>query len=156
MVRTLRRAVIGGSTGAGPARGPARPGPLLVAASLAVAVALSGCASAVGGAGGRDEVEEAPSPGPAVVHVINHNWQDMHVYVLASGQRWSLGMVTSQSARTYELPDGVFAAGRDIAFLADPVGSAVAYRSDRVLLEPGDRAEWRLENRLSHSSLIVF
>lgn len=113
---------------------------------------LNACATA----GGRPASEgPASEPEPAVVEVTNLNWQTMHVYVLAAGQRWSLGMVTSQSTRDFELPDGVFAAGRDVVFLADPIGSVLAYHSDPVLLEPGDRVQWTLHNRLSHSGILV-
>lgn len=90
-----------------------------------------------------------------MLEVTNHNWQDMHIYVQASGQRWSLGLVTTNSARSFELPRGVFASGRDVVLVADPIGSNVPYHSDPVLLEPGDRVEWRLENRLSQSRLFV-
>lgn len=79
----------------------------------------------------------------------------MHVYVMTAGQRWSLGIVTSQSTQTFELPDGVFAAARDVVFLADPVGSVLAFHSDPVLLRPGDRVEWLLQNRLAQSSISV-
>lgn len=113
---------------------------------------LAGCATAGGGSAG----EEVPDPGPAVVEVSNLNWQTMHVYVLAAGQRWSLGMVTSQSTHAFELPDGVFAAGRDIVFLADPIGSSLVYRSDPILLAPGDRVRWTLHNRLSQSGIFVY
>lgn len=114
-----------------------------------------GCAS--GGAGAASTAEDPSSldRGSAVLEVHNRNWQDMHVYVLAGGQRWSLGMVTSLAERTFDLPDGVFGSAGDIIFLADPVGSVVVYHSDPVLLEPGDRVQWTLQNRLSHSSLFV-
>lgn len=112
-----------------------------------------GCASSRAGAGSAGE--PSPDPDTAVLEVHNRNWQDMHIYVLAGGQRWSLGMVTSQSERTFDVPDGVFGSAGDIIFLADPVGSVIALHSDPVLLEPGDRVQWTLQNRLSHSSLFV-
>lgn len=118
---------------------------------IVLAAVLAGCATAGGGL--PDAAEET---GPASVEVKNQNWQDMHIYVMAAGQRWSLGLVTSQSTRTYELPDGVFATGRRVIFLADPVGSVLAFHSDPLHLERGDRVEWMLQNQLVHSSIHVF
>lgn len=123
-----------------------------LAALLLLTLAAVACAAAGAGSAPADRPAEARA---TVLEVENLNWQDMHIYVLAGGQRWSIGQVTSLSQRAFELPDGVFGAGRDIVFLADPVGSVVAYHSDPVLLEPGDRVEWTLQNRLSQSSLFV-
>lgn len=147
---TMRRLVNGTSS---ERRGRRSTGPALVALSLGLALGAAACATAGRGSG---EAEGAHAEEPAVLEVRNRNWQDMHIYVLAAGQRWSLGLVTSQSTQTWELPDGVFAANRDISFLADPIGSPVGHVSDRVLLDRGDRVEWTLHNRLSQSTIFVF
>lgn len=130
---------------------PRKVGGSIIAASSA----LLPLACAIGG-GGSPQGEPSIDPGPVVVEVNNRNWLDMHIYVVASGQRWSLGQVTSHSTGIYELPEGVFASGNDVVLMADPIGSNVAYRSDPILLERGDRVQWNLAHRLSHSSLFVF
>lgn len=117
---------------------------------LLVALA-SGCAAVRGG----DDEQQAPRETDVTVEVVNQNWQDMHVYVLASGQRRSLGMVTSQNSEVFELPRSALAADRDIVFIADPIGSVVAFVSDPVLVQPGDQVRWTIQNRLRHSSVFV-
>ena len=112
---------------------------------------VSGCAAVRGG----DEDGPSPEEDQVTIEVVNQNWQDMHVYVLASGQRRSLGMVTSQNSEVFELPRGALAADRDIVFIADPVGSVVAFVSDPVLVQPGDQVRWTIQNRLRHSSVFV-
>lgn len=117
---------------------------------LLVALA-SGCAAVRGG----DDEQQASRETDVTVEVVNQNWQDMHVYVLASGQRRSLGMVTSQNSELFELPRSALAADRDIVFIADPIGSVVAFVSDPVLVQPGDQVRWTIQNRLRHSSVFV-
>ena len=121
-------------------------GSLIITSTATLAL---GC-SLVGGS------REKRTDPPVVVEVRNRNWQDMHVYVLGAGQRYSLGVVTSQSTQRYELPEGAFATGRDIVLLADPIGSDEVYRSDPVLLHPGDVVQRNLANPLIHSSLFIF
>lgn len=117
---------------------------------LLVALA-SGCAAVRGG----DDEQPSPRETDVTVEVVNQNWQDMHVYVLASGQRRSLGMVTSQNSEVFELPRSALASDRDIVFIADPIGSVVAFVSDPVLVQPGDQVRWTIQNRLRHSSVFV-
>lgn len=119
----------------------------------AVAILLTACASA-GGSEGEPSVRA--DEGEAIVEVQNLNWSTVHIYVLADGQRYSLGMVTSTGEETFTIPRGAFAGSRDLVFLADPIGAVVAYMSDPVLVEPGDRVQWTIHNNLSQSSISVF
>lgn len=114
---------------------------------------LSGCALKRPPAG--PEAVELKS-GTALLVVRNQNWSDVHLYVLAAGQRFSLGMVTSQSERSFEIPATAFASQRDLVFLADPVGSTLAYVSDPLLVHPGDRVKWTLQMQLSQSSIFIY
>lgn len=98
----------------------------------------------------------AVKPGSAVLVVRNRSWSTMHLYLLAAGQRFSLGMVTSQSERSFEIPPTAFANERDLVFMADPVGSALAYMSDPILVQPGNRVRWTLQTRLSQSSISIY
>lgn len=125
-----------------------RPAGALVA--LVLPLLVTACAL-----GGRGDPSQGAGEEGLTVEVTNYNWQDMHVYVLASGQRHSLGIVTSQSTQSFDVPSSALAARREITFLADPVGSVLAYVSDPVLVEPGDRVAWTIQNRLSHSSVFV-
>ncbi len=117
---------------------------------LGFAVLGGGCAT-----GGGAE-RPADQPDTATVYVQNHNWSDMHLYVFAGGQRFSLGLVTSNTRREFELPRTTFTAAQNLVFIADPIGSVVAYVSDDVYVQPGDRVEWTIQNNLAHSSISVF
>lgn len=95
-------------------------------------------------------------PGGAVLVVRNYNWSTMHVYLLAAGQRFSLGMVTPQSEVSFEIPPTAFANERDLVFMADPVGSSLAVVSDPILVQPGNLVRWTLQKTLSHSDISIF
>lgn len=116
-------------------------------------------AFAVGCALNQPPAEEEPiavRPGGAVLVVRNRSWSTMHLYLLVAGQRFSLGMVTSQSERSFEIPPTAFANERDLVFMADPVGSVLAYVSDPILVQPGNRVRWTLQKRLSQSSVFIY
>lgn len=117
---------------------------------LGIAVLGGGCASG----GGAERASDRPET--ATVQVQNHNWSDMHLYVFAGGQRFSLGLVTSNTDRGFELPRSALSSARNMIFIADPIGSVVAYVSDEVYVQPGDRVELTLQNNLAHSSISVF
>lgn len=121
--------------------------------ALALLAVLTAC---VGGRGGGPEAERTRAGAETVsVEVTNYNWRDMHVYVLAAGQRFSLGIVATQRSEMYELPPGVLAADRELVLMADPVGSSLAYLSEPILVQAGDVVEWRLQNRLPQSGIFV-
>lgn len=92
---------------------------------------------------------------PVTVSVENLSWSTMHVYVAAGGQWESLGQVGSQVTETYEVPSGILGSVKEIRLAADPVGRVEAYFSDPILVEPGDRVEWTLQNNLALSSVMV-
>ena len=109
-------------------------------------VSLSSCASTPEGGG---------SPVPATVEVSNYNRLDVHAYVIANGQRYSLGVVTTNNARTFTLPSLVFSAGRDLVFLASPIGSARSHASEGILVQPGDTVLWTITDNLAQSMISV-
>lgn len=116
---------------------------------LLIAGLLCGCASA--GRGGTGEAET----GSVTVEVTNYNWSVIHAYVLVSGQRYSLGLVTTNRSESFPLPRGALTARRALVFLAVPIGSPVAYVSDEILVAPGDTIVWTIQNSLAQSSVIV-
>lgn len=125
-------------------------GALVAASALLFSLA---CAST-----GSSAWEEDPSvpPEPAVLEVRNYNWSDLHVYVLAAGQRFSLGLVTSQQTRVFEIPDGAFATDRNLVFFVDPVGSRRGFATEPIPVRPGDRVAWTVHNNLAQSIISVF
>lgn len=92
---------------------------------------------------------------PVMIEVENRAWSTMHVYVIAGGQWESLGQVTSQTTEVYELPASMMGVRDEIRLAADPIGSTRAFFSDPVLVRPGDRVAWTLQNNLAMSSVMV-
>lgn len=102
------------------------------------------------------QADESSRPETVAVRVENHNWLDMHVYVLEYGKApRSLGMVNAQGSQVFELPAAVTVAGTDLRVLADPVGSTDLYVSDPVLADPASEVVVTLENSLALSKTTV-
>ena len=112
---------------------------------LLVVCGLAACASAPA---------SDPMAPRSIVEVSNYNPLDVHVYVIVSGQRISLGVVTTANTESYRLPSLAFST-RDVAFLALPIGSPRRYVSDEMLIEPGDTVVWTITNNLAHSVITI-
>lgn len=135
---------------------PRRPTSRALGAAALAAVLL---ATAACGAFSRGEEDGPPRPNyddnPVTVEVENRAWSTMHVYVISGGQWESLGQVSSQTTETYEIGASMMATTDEIRLAADPVGSTRAYFSDPILVRPGDRVSWTLQNNLAMSSVMV-
>lgn len=98
------------------------------------------------------EVVASSLPDPMVI-VANHNWLDMHVYASRpTGGRVSLGVVTSNTTRTFELPAMFLDAGGDVHLIADPIGSRGRYVTPSIVANPGTNVIVTIENALNLSS----
>ncbi len=124
----------------------------ILAFALACAVGLGACALL---RKGNAEGEEAESR-QTLLHVENRHWADVTVYVIRGGARARMGTVTSLSSKTFVVPAEMVSSGTLIRLLADPVGSTTEFLSEQVRVDPGDQVEWRLANKLDHSSLSVW
>lgn len=128
----------------------------LAAGLLPVVLAASAC-------GAFSRQPGTPSPEPRenqrgeeiTVHVQNNAWETIHVYALAGGQWESLGVVSSQNSSDYTIPRGMLGGRSEIRLVADPIGSNQGFFSEPILVEPGDRVEWTLQNNLALSSVFV-
>jgi hypothetical protein len=104
-----------------------RTTPIVLAAVL---LFLSAC----GGAGGR-----SPQPRErTTVTVENQAWLDMNVFALEGSSRHRLGTVTATSTRTFDIPAALVGTGRQLSFLADPIGSSTQATSYAMFVRPGD------------------
>lgn len=131
--------------------GPSRRLRLLVPAALALAVSACGLF-------GRQPGEPAPgasSDSAVTVEVTNQAWENIHVYAIAGASWTSLGVLSSQDEGSYELPEGLIGNRREIRLAADPIGSRQAFISDPILIEPGDRVRWTIQDNLALSSVFV-
>jgi hypothetical protein len=97
----------------------------------ALFVLLAGCGASRGGAA----AESTP------LRVNNQSWLDMRIYVVSSGsgQRIRLGMVTGNSVQTLRIPSHVVGMGREVSFIADPVGSPTVASSFNIYVRPNQQ-----------------
>jgi hypothetical protein len=93
---------------------------------------------------------------PSLLHVENHHWLDVDVYVFHDGQRSRLGTVTAASSKDFVFPRSMVGSTRQVRLIADPVGSSSGTATDPITLRPGTRVNWTLESSLDRSSLTVY
>lgn len=123
----------------------------LVAVTLAAS--LTGCATA--GDGPRRSTSGSDAERVQVM-VQNHNWADMNVYLDRDGMRTRLGTVTTASTRVFSLPRGIGTRAGAVRLVADPIGGRAAYTTAPLLISPGQRIEFTIENHVNISSVAVW
>ena len=109
---------------------------LVAAVSLAAWSPLAGC-------GGSQGAEVDPQS-PAYVEVENQNFYDMVIYVVRSGIRVRLGMVSGNSTQLFEIPRTFVNPGQPVRFQADPIGANRAPYSQELPIHPGDTITLRI------------
>ena len=62
----------------------------------------------------------------------------MTVYVVEGSARRRLGLATGSSTTKMTIPASAVAGGRELQFLADPIGSDRTAISDRIYVRPGE------------------
>lgn len=104
------------------------------------------CFSLIAGAGcaPRAAPERIPPATAATLRVDNQAFLDVNVYVLRSGQRTRLGMVTALTTRTFVLPRTLVGTATTVQFLAAFIGSNRAPVSEEVVVWEGDEIELRV------------
>lgn len=74
-----------------------------------------------------------------VLQVENRSFADMTIYVIEGGARRRLGTATGGVTTELTIPATLIYGGRDLQFLADPIGSSRTAVSDRIFVRPGER-----------------
>ena len=121
-----------------------RPRPACLA--LAAMTLLAACAQAPRYATGEAK------PAQVAVEVTNNNWMDVVIYAVSGGNRVRLGSVTTGMQQRFRIPMSLGATSGDFRLEAHPMGSAEVFASDRIVVQPGTRILWSLENQLGLSS----
>ncbi len=98
-----------------------------------------------------------PSDEAATVHVVavSRNWADLRVYAVADASQRRLGLVRSFSTERFEVPRVILSPRYEIRLAAEAIGSRDRYLSEPILVTPGEKIEWHLENQLELSSVHV-
>jgi hypothetical protein len=123
------------------------------AALAAVLLATAGCFLSRRGA--RAHREASAPAGEIALHVTNHNYLDVVIYVLHDGQATRVGTVTGSSSLLLFIPVRLLGMGHDLQLLGDPIGSPDFARTETLIIEPGQYIEWTLETDLRRSSVGV-
>ena len=98
-------------------------------------VALLTVAAAAGCAKGRSARQSDTRP--ATVHVENRSHTEMGIYIVEGSMRRRLGTARSLATTTLTIPVAVVGAGREVVFLADPIGGMRSAVSSEIYVNPG-------------------
>ncbi len=132
--------------------------PVVLSVALAVAAMAGGCAtgrSAVAADG--DGFAQAAPGNTAIVHVDNHNWQDVDVFAVREGLKVRLGMITSMSSGDFKLPETFLVGSPNVQLRIDPIGSnGGGFLTQSILVSPGQTVDLRIENNLNLTSYAVY
>ncbi len=132
---------------------------------IAAKRSATGCvilmALAVSGAcGGHGQADDMPVPEetdvPSTLTVNNDNWLDCVIFAQHDGELSRIGTVTAVTSATFTLKPWILGQTRSIRLVAHPVGSEGVARTDLLKIQPGQVIEWRLENQLARSSVMVY
>jgi hypothetical protein len=115
-----------------------------------IGLMTAGCASTA-----QEPGADGHSPPPTTVEVSNHNWADVTIYAVRSGLRVRLGTVRSMHTSTFRLPDAMLSVAGLVRLVAAPIGSTRTHSTDGIVVNQGERIQWRLENALSQSNYSV-
>jgi hypothetical protein len=88
------------------------------------------------------------------LQVDNHNWSDVTVYLVRSGNRTRLGTVGTARSGEFRVPASYAATSR-LSLLVTPIGSPTRFESERFSVQPGQRVIWTIESSLKRSSLMI-
>jgi hypothetical protein len=96
----------------------------------------------------------AARSGSATVIVRNHNFNDMRIYELGSGDRSRIGTVGGESNATFQLPAWMIANGH-ISLVGDPIGGTVLAYSGTIALGAGSVVTFTIEQNVAMSAAVV-
>lgn len=101
-----------------------------VAATLAL---VTGCAS-------MTRNPEADEASRTTVQVDNRGYVDMNIFALEGGAvRRRLGIASAARTTTLVIPSSLVGIGRDVQFVADPIGGTRQSVSQRIFVRPGEQ-----------------
>jgi hypothetical protein len=122
---------------------------ILVALLLIVSVATS-CSH---GSKPSDNMEGGAD---ATLHVENHHYGDVDIFVVHNGSRTRVGSVTASSEQTFTLNSRVIGTVGTLQILAHGIGEAGSLSSEQFSIRPGMQISWTLDSNLSRATLAIY
>jgi hypothetical protein len=120
-----------------------------VVAAAVLALLLSGCFLWP-----RNRDDTVYEPAPINVAVENRSWNHVTIYVVAGSSRSRLGDLVATSSAEFELP-GMFTTRMDLRLVVSPLASRQVFRTDQILVAPGETIHLVVENVLRLSTWSV-
>lgn len=96
----------------------------------------------------------ADQPLPVHVHVVNHYPLQVDVYAVAGGTSYLLGIVSPGIDSRFVLRPSLLALG-PVQLVAQPHSTEQPFRSQNILLSPGDEVELDIASTLFNSTVNV-
>jgi hypothetical protein len=101
----------------------------------------------LGGCGIRTSGGTAPDP-PTPLRVQNLSPLDMRIYLVLAEGRHRLGLANANATTTLRIPAHLIGIGREVSFIADPVGRRGEARSFSIFVRPGEQVGITIPGRL--------
>ena len=92
----------------------------------------------------------------STVHIANHHWGDVDVFLLHDGQRTRLGMVTATTEQTFVLKSRLVGSAAQMQLEAHAIGMTGVLDSEQMAYRPGMQINWTLESNLSRATLSIY
>jgi hypothetical protein len=137
--------------------------------TVALAVATLGCGRTASpdtapapAADGEVEAESGrftalwPRDAIVPVEIQNHHTLDLTIYVVESGKSQRVAMATAAKSTYLRLPVRHLGPGNTLTLMAHAIGMARRLESDPMVVMPGQRVVWTIENGFHHASSAVW
>jgi hypothetical protein len=96
-------------------------------------------------------VDTAVEVDAVTIRVVNHNWNDMRVYVVVEGRRVRLGTVSGLATENLKLRRSIVGPSAAVQFEAVAIGHRTAIHAQEFVVFEGDVLEYRIENAIGLS-----
>lgn len=92
----------------------------------------------------------------STVHVENHHWGDVNIFLIHDGQRTRLGTVTAASDATFTIPWRIIGSAGQLQLEAHAIALPGALDSETMSYRAGMQINWTLESNLERATLSIY
>lgn len=100
-----------------------------------------------------DSMEESAD---ATLHVENHHYGDVDIFVIHNGSRTRVGSVTASSDQTFTLNSRIIGTVGTLQILAHGIGEPGSVTSESFSIRRGMQISWTLDSSLSRATLAIY
>jgi hypothetical protein len=92
----------------------------------------------------------------STLHVENHHYGDVDIFVVHNGSRTRVGSVTASSDQTFTLNSRIIGTVGTLQILAHGIGEVGSISSESFAIRPGMQISWTLDSSLSRATLAIY